>query len=252
MLKTNLKSPTSITGGFQPVIGKRMILDNQKSKNDKKIGCLQIALIVICAAVLTCVLTIWSAKVYLFPNEFKPVQLNAREEKLLNSKISDLASPAANPRNSDPAETQRPQERPAPERYKEKHANREIHLTERELNGLLARNTDLAKKFAIDLSDNLASAKLLLPLDPEFPFLGGKTLKVTAGLELRYTDDKPVVILRGISIWGVPIPNAWMGGIKNIDLVREFGMQKGFWHVFAAGVENIRIVEGQLSIKLKE
>ena len=139
-----------------------------------------------------------------------------------------------------------------PEPYSEKNANREIQLTERELNALLARNTDLAQKLAIDLSDDLASAKLLVPLDPEFPFLGGKTLKVTAGVELRYTNQKPVVILRGISIWGVPIPNAWLGGIKNIDLVREFGMQSGFWRSFAAGVDDIRIVEGRLTITLKE
>ena len=125
-------------------------------------------------------------------------------------------------------------------------------MTERELNALLAKNTDLAQKLAIDLSDDLASAKLLVPLDPDFPFLGGKTLKVTAGVELRYSNKQPVVIIRGVSIWGVPIPNAWLGGIKNIDLVSEFGMERGFWRILAAGVENIRIADGRLSVTLKE
>jgi len=233
-------------------------LDNLISQDSKKRGWLQIAIIIVCTAGLASAATVWLAKSYLFPTAFKPVQLNAREEKILNTKIDALTSAAPHPRKGY-TEKDRPlqvspaqEESLAPERYDEKNARREIQLTERELNALLGRNTDLAKKLAIDLSDDLASAKLLVPLDPDFPFLGGKTLKVTAGLELRYTNQKPVVILRGISIWGVPIPNAWLGGIKNIDLVREFGIQSGFWRTFAAGVEDIRIVEGRLAIKLKE
>jgi len=237
---------------------KRKPLDNPILQNSKKRSWLQLAIIIVCAAGLASVTTVWLAWIYLFPKAFKPVQLNTREEKVLNTKIDALTSPAPQARNSH-TEKGRPfqvlpaqGESPAPERYDEKNASREIQLTERELNGLLARNTDLAKKLAIDLSDDLASAKLLIPLDPDFPFLGGKTLKVSAGLELRYTNQKPVVIVRGVSIWGVPIPNAWLGGIKNIDLVREFGTQGGFWRTFAEGVEDIRIVEGRLSIKLKE
>jgi hypothetical protein len=109
----------------------------------------------------------------------------------------------------------------------------------------------MAKKLAIDLSDDLASAKLLVPLDPELPLFGGKTLKVTAGMELRYNNQRPVAILRGVSIWGVPIPNAWLGGIKNIDLFQEFGMDQGFWYTIAAGVEDIHIEDGKLTIQLK-
>ncbi len=233
-------------------------MDNLIPQNNKKRGWLRIAIIIVCAAGLASAATVWLASAYLFPKAFKPVQLSAREEKALNAKIDALASAAPQTRKRHtPKGTQiqvspAQEENLAPERYSEENASREIQLTERELNALLARNTDLAEKLAIDLSDDLASAKLLVPLDPDFPFLGAKTLKVTAGLELRYTNQKPVVILRGISIWGVPIPNAWLGGIKNIDLVREFGMQSGFWHTFAAGIEDIRIVEGRLSIKLKE
>jgi hypothetical protein len=233
-------------------------LDNPVPQIKKKRGWLQIAVIIVCAAGLTSVLTIFLAKVYLFPKQFRPVQLNAQEEKALNIKIDTLTSVAPQIHTRPPEGGRTPpgstdrKESLQPERYSEINATREIQLTERELNALLARNTDLAKKLAIDLSADLASAKLLVPLDPEFPFLGGKTLKVTAGVELRYTNQKPVVILRGISIWGVPVPNAWLGGIKNIDLIREFGMQNGFWNTFAAGIEDIRIIEGRLSIKLKE
>jgi hypothetical protein len=127
-----------------------------------------------------------------------------------------------------------------------------VVFTERELNALLAKNTDLAEKLAIDLSDDLASARIILPLDPDLPVLGGKTLKVSAGLELRYENARPVVMLRGISLWGVPLPNAWIGGIKNVDLVKEFGGESGFWKAFADGIEYIKVEDGRLTVQLKE
>ena len=139
-----------------------------------------------------------------------------------------------------------------PEKYSETGANRRIELSERELNGLLANNTDLARKLAVDLSENLASGKLLIPLDQDFPIMGGKTLKITAGLELAFRDQKPVVVLRGVSIMGVPLPNAWLGNMKNVDLVREFGVSEGFWQSFSEGVEHIEVSDGRLVIQLRE
>lgn len=229
-------------------------MGTENSIPDKKYGCLKISLMVVGVACLTSVLTIFMAKQYLFPKEFKPVLLNAREEKVLDTKIKALTSDV----NPGPAQgrlqtpsKEKPSETLTPERYSEKNAHRRIQLSQRELNGLLSKNTDMAKKLALHLSDDLASAKLLVPLDPELPLFGGKTLKVTAGMELRFNNQRPVAILRGISIWGVPIPNAWLGGIKNIDLFQEFGMDQGFWHTFAAGVEDIHIEDGKLTIQLK-
>ena len=117
---------------------------------------------------------------------------------------------------------------------------------------MLAKNQDLAKKLAVDLSDDLVSARLLIPVDQDFPILGGKTLRVSAGVEMTFNEAKPIVILKGVSVMGVPIPNAWLGGLKNIDLINEFGGERGFWKSFAEGVDNISIEEGQMKIKLKK
>ena len=51
---------------------------------------------------------------------------------------------------------------------------------------------------------------------------------------------------------GVPVPSAWLGGLKNVDLVAEFGAEPGFWKTFSEGVEDIRIRDGHVQIKLKE
>lgn len=89
-------------------------------------------------------------------------------------------------------------------------------------------------------------------MEPDFPVLGGKTLRVNAGLNLAYADGRPIIALRGVSIMGVPMPNAWLGNLKNVNLVNEFGGDPGFWKSFADGVEQIQVEDGRLLIELKE
>ncbi|MBN1842975.1 MAG: arginine N-succinyltransferase [Deltaproteobacteria bacterium] len=234
-------------------------MQNTPPDRKRRSSRLRILLIVVAVAIVTSAATVLVTMAYVFPGDFKPVKLSDREAQVLNAKLARLDTargPAGSASGKDDDSGQMVRGNSGaylkPERYSEAGASRQIKLSERELNGLLARNTDLAHKLAIDLSKDLASAKLLIPLDPDFPVLGGKTLRVNAGLELRYDDRNPVVMLKGVSICGVPIPNAWLGGLKNVDLVKEFGADRGFWHAFAAGVENIRVEEGNLSIKLKE
>jgi len=226
----------------------------------KRFGCLQVFGLIVIAVIITAGITILVFKTYFFPSEFKPVTLNPHEEQVLTAKLENLDSigTAVNayrndiPNKSSKSDRFDPNATLDPEPYSEKGIKREINFTERELNALLAKNTDLAKKLAIDLSDDLISAKLLLPVDEDFPIFGGKTLRVRTGVVFTYDKGKPVVILKGITIMGVPIPNAWLGGIKNIDLVEEFGADTGFWKTFSDGVEDIKIEEGFLKLKLKE
>ena len=208
--------------------------------------------IVVAASIVATLVAVTVVYFYLFPGPFRPVTLSKGEEQVLEQKLERLDSmqrtPSLHKGRLQPDQDQGLQ----PERYTGTDADREIILTERELNALLAKNTDLASKLAIDLAEDLASARLLIPLDEEFPILGGKTLKVTAGLEMSYRDQRPVVALRGVSLWGVPIPNAWLGNMKNVDLVQEFGKQEGFWKSFADGIDEIKISDGQLRVRLKE
>ncbi|MGH1441390.1 MAG: hypothetical protein ACRBBR_14845 [Cellvibrionaceae bacterium] len=193
----------------------------------------------------------WLLKQYFFPSEFTPVSLSSKEARTLNEKLTQLNLPTleASDNDTNPSVNGQTLE---PEPYSEINASREITFSEREVNAMVAHNTDLADKLAIDLSDNLASAKLLMPLDPDMPLFGGKTLNLKAGIELAFNDGKPIVKLRGVSAWGVPVPNAWMGNIKNVDLVNEFGGNGGFWQSFAEGIDFMKVSEGQLVIKLKE
>lgn len=215
-------------------------------------GWLHITLFLLAAVVLTTIATVWIVTIYIFPSEFKPVKLSAKEEQTLSVKLERLGALGTDGRYGRKSSAETTGDAPTPEHYTEEGASRGIVLKERELNALLAKNTDFASKLAIDLADDLISAKLLVPIDEDFPFVGGQTLKVRAGVEMAYSNGRPIVVLKGVSVMGVPLPNSWMGGIKNIDLVKEFGGRNGFWKAFADGVEDIRVEEGQLRIKLKQ
>ncbi len=221
-----------------------------KSTN-KKGGCIRTLGIMLITVIISVLTTVFVINYFLFPKKLDPVELSQQEESVLNQKLKQFGLPTFNNEKED-STTEKNTTAMEPEAYTEVGANREVSFSEKELNAMLAKNTDLADKAAIDLSDNLASFKMILPLDPDLPFLGGKTLKVNAGAELSYANGKPIVILKGVKLWGVPIPNAWLGNLKNVDLIKEFGGNEGFWKSFSDGIENISVEQGQLKIKLKE
>ena len=207
--------------------------------------------IVIGTILLTVAVTFWVLRTSIYAKDFKPVQLDQKEQTVLDTKLRMLGyepepAPAVEPgRETD-------QQWLRAERYREDLAKGTLNFTERELNSLLAKSPDMARRVAMDLSDNMVSARILVPVDPDFPLLGGKTLRVSTGLEMAYRSGRPIVILKGVSILGVPIPNSWLGGLKNVDLIGEFGDEQGFWSGFAQGVEDIQVQDGYLSIKLKQ
>ncbi len=218
----------------------------QINSGEKRLSKTKKRLVIIFALVILAIAGYWIYTQYLFPTSFSPVVLNNTEQQRLNQKIRKLGiEPVEN-------SAQQKQKNLTPEPYRELDAKREIFFTEREINALLANNTNLANKLAIDLSDNLASAKLLFDVDPDFPVIGGKTVNITAGLELYLGPDQPRAILKGVSLWGVPLPNAWLGNLKNTDLLQEFSSPSGFWQKLQAGVEKMEISEGKLKIKLKK
>ena len=190
-----------------------------------KIGCLGVFGLLLLTVVITVAATVWAIQSQLFSRNFKPVELSAPEQITLEQKLNALAAqPDAtdNPNsfsltseadaqtdsiageiNSTETESQTSADGEIqPELYVEDDSKRRIELTERELNALLAKNTDLAEQLVVDLTDNLASIKLLVDLDPDFPFFGGKTLKVSGATELSYQNKRPVIVMKGVSVWG--------------------------------------------------
>lgn len=232
-------------------------MDNQSnsaqslnSAPTKRMGCFGIAGLMLLTIAISVGLTVWFLNYYLFPKRFEPVELSNKEQQTLQQKLSHFENANFTQNNLSTNAANGKALEPLP--YAEEGTDRDLFLSERELNAILARNTDLADKLAIDLSDGLISARLRLPMDPDFPMFGGKLLKARAGVGVSFANDHPTIILKGVSVMGVPIPNAWLGGLKNIDLVQEFGQQDGFWKSFSSGINFVNVEDGKLRLTLKE
>jgi len=200
------------------------------------------------------------------------VELSNKEELTLQQKLDALSSTTDSSRSSQAAQDLVATDKPLPdspgaddnkpttaennelkpELYTEDDSKRRIELTQRELNALLAKNTDLAENIVVHLSENTASVRVLADIDPDFPFFGGKKFKASGAARLSYENGRPVIVVKGVSIWGVPISNSWLGGYKNIDLVSEFGGTEGFWKSLADGIKDIKVEDGRLFIQLAE
>jgi hypothetical protein len=217
-----------------------------------RFGLLQVLGIVAVVIIVTALLTAWWVKHYIYASKFTPTTLTAKEQKVLDSKLAKIEATA----NKTPVVPKKKRHDKGvslePEAYSEKGAKREISLTEKEMNALIANNPEVAQRVAIDLSDDLVSVKLVVPIDKEIPVLGGKTLRLNLGVILRYENERPVVALKGVSLGGIPLPNAWLGNLKNKNLVKEFGTEAGFWKLFSDGVADLKVQRGRILIKLKE
>jgi hypothetical protein len=236
-------------------------MDNTRNSGEieskKKFSGAQVAGIVAAVMVLTAVATLVAVWLFLHPRPFTPVVLTQGEQRQLEAKLEQVEAVTGVAAPTGSGDTVAGEEYTAdgrlrPETYSEEGADRQVSFTEREVNALIATNTDLADKVAVDLARNLVSVKMLVPMEPDFPLVGGKSLRVRAGVEVAYLAGKPVIKLKGVSLMGVPLPNAWLGGMKNIDLVGEFGAEQGFWKAFADGVDSIKVADGTIDIVMKE
>ncbi len=229
--------------------GRRASGRRRGEARDRGIALLGVLAMLAAVVVVTAGGTAWWLSSNVYAKPFEPTRLDDREQAVLSTKLASLegtarrAVPAADVPAGSPLE---------PQPYSEDDTTREISLTERELNSMVAREPDVARRVAIDLAEDLISVKLLVPVDSDFPVLGGKTLRFNFGLELGFAAGQPVVAIRGVSLGGVPVPSAWWGDIKNQNLVEKFGTEGGFWDRFAKGVENLQVREGHLWVQLKE
>ena len=213
-------------------------------------------LIVVITIVLTVIVTVGVIRYYFWAAPFSAVELSQREQRQLDQKLATLipgyepgSSLSTTASNSNAAEADN-KATLEPQPYTEEGASREVVFSEREINALIANNTDLASKLAIDLADNLVSARVLFDADPDMPIVGGKTVRITAGMTLSYEEGQPVAIIRGVKIMGVPVPEAWLGGLKNVDLIEQFGEAGGFWQAFAEGIDQLEVRDGRLAVTL--
>jgi hypothetical protein len=175
--------------------------------------------------------------------------LTTVEQSVLDAKLARLREAAV---GAAPVEEEAPGEKAvgqdavaAPEIYQEDPDRRYLRFTERELNAVIARDPALAGRAAVRLSPGQVSSSFLVDVPEEMPLVGGRRVRVQAGLHLVTEGDRVRARLLGVSVAGVPLPNAWLGGLKGADLLEDSGLGG-----FGAGIETVEVGEGWVALRL--
>lgn len=175
----------------------------------------------------------------------RPVVLSPQEKAAVEAKIAAIQSSGV------PASPSQPPAAPpgAPEPVYEP-GKKEIVLTEREINGLLNANTDLGRTLSFQFGTDIVLARIETDLDPDLPILGGRRFKARARFVVSEATGQPAFIIDDLTVWGISLPNEWLGGVKGRNLLGEIlGPQNGGR---LPGVESFTVRPGQLVIKLAE
>src|ERR1044071_643542 len=127
-----------------------------------------------------------------------------------------------------------------------------LQLTEREINGLLNQNTDLGKSVRLEFDQDAINAYLAVRIPQDFPIGGGKMFRARGRFRVSLGNGgNPYVILEDVTVFGVSLPKAWLGGIKGENLLGE-AMTGNDQAPVLKGIKSLRVEPGVLILELED
>jgi hypothetical protein len=127
-----------------------------------------------------------------------------------------------------------------------------LQLTEREINGLLNQNTDLGKSVRLEFDQDAINAYLAVRIPQDFPIGGGKMFRARGRFRVSLGNGgKPYAILEDVTVFGVSLPKAWLGGIKGENLLGE-AMTGNDQAPVLKGIKSLRVEPGVLILELED
>src|SRR5205823_1522681 len=97
-----------------------------------------------------------------------------------------------------------------------------LKITEREINGLLNANTDLGKSVRLEFARDAINAYVVVPIPKDFPVGGGKMFRARSRFRVSLANDgAPYAIVEDVTVFGLSLPKAWLGGLKGENLLGE-------------------------------
>ncbi|MBB5037524.1 LmeA family phospholipid-binding protein [Prosthecobacter dejongeii] len=188
---------------------------------------------------LTAAATAWWVKRNIYADLIQPVSLTNQEQQMLEAKLHVLetsAAPASQPETS-PGENERT-----------------LVITAKEINAYLA-SQNLGETVQVQLGTDSISATVLAPVpaDAGLPLISGTTVRLGVNLSARMDDQKKVALqVNDVRLGGLPMPNAWLGYIKGVNLAGENLEKDPGLQRFLAGIQSLKITSEGLRIVLAE
>jgi hypothetical protein len=193
--------------------------------------------------VATVAFTIWYIQ-----RPIRPVVLLPAEKAVVEAKLERVRGPAGDvPR---PTAGERPPLVELDRNYAP--GGKVLRLTERELNGLLNANTDLGKTLRLEFGRDAINAYVATPIPDDVPLVGGKMFRARGRFRLALTKGAPpYAVLEDVTVFGLSLPKAWLGGIKGENLLADaLGRHDG--GPVLRGVKSLRIEPGALVLEVED
>ncbi len=198
----------------------------------------------------TVALTIWWIQ-----RPIKPVVLSPREKATVDAKLRRIeGGPAAGantgakpgvPQTGSGIEPEVPQRFYVP-------GSKVLKLTEREVNGLLNANTDLGKSLRFEFDQDAVNAYLAVRIPDDFPIGGGRMFRARGRFRVSLGNGgKPYAILEDVTVFGISLPKAWLGGIKGENLISE-AVTGNSQSPVLKGIKSLRVEPGALVLELED
>lgn len=122
-----------------------------------------------------------------------------------------------------------------------------LRLTEREVNGLLNQNTELGDKVHLEFSRDAINAYLAIPIPQDFPIGAGTIFRMRGRFRVSIGGEgRPYAVLEDVTIFGLSLPKAWLGGIKGENLL---GDALGGGSV-VEGIKSLKVEPGELVLEV--
>lgn len=127
-----------------------------------------------------------------------------------------------------------------------------LKLTEREINGLLNANTDLGKSVRLEFARDAVNAYVAVPIPEDFPVGGGKMFRARGRFRVSLGNGgTPYAILEDVTVFGLSLPKAWLGGLKGENLIGDaMGERNG--SPVLKGIKSLRVEPGALVIEVED
>ncbi len=127
-----------------------------------------------------------------------------------------------------------------------------LKLTEREVNGLLNVNTDLGKSVRLEFAQDAINAYLVVPIPQDFPIMGGKMFRARGRFRLSIGNGgKPYAVLEDVTVYGLSLPKAWLGGLKGENLLESAVGERNGSPVLK-GIKSLRVEPGALVLEVED
>jgi hypothetical protein len=127
-----------------------------------------------------------------------------------------------------------------------------LTLTDREINGLLNANTDLGQNIRLEFARDAINAYFAVPVPQDSPIAAGRMIRARGRFSLSFSNGElPRAVLEDITVFGLSLPNAWLGGLKGENLLAEvMGKREG--QPLLPGLKSLQLRPGALVIEVED